>query len=365
MTGLIVHEWLAKTGGSENVVEALASIFPDAPITSLWDDSPARFEAGRVSETWLARTPLRKSKAIALPLMPLVWRNLREASADWVLCSSHLFSHHARFSGEARAAPKYVYAHTPARYIWAPELDGRGNSLFARAMGVPLKALDRKRAQEAFSIAANSAFIQNRIEMAWGRESVVIHPPVNVAAFAADSNAALTNAEESILETLPATFILGASRFVQYKRLDVAISAGLAAGVQVVLAGEGPDAPRLRALAEEHPGVVTFVPRPSLALLNQLYRRALTYVFPSIEDFGIMPVEAMATGTPVIANAIGGASESVKHGSTGALLESFSPAALRIAVETAAQTQAADCEARAWEFDSTVFEKKILDWIQP
>lgn len=364
MTGLIVHEWLAKTGGSENVVETIAGIFPDAPIVCLWDDLPSRFEAGRVSETWLARTPLRQNKALALPFMPAVWRNLPDADAEWVLCSSHLFAHHAQFAGPAKAARKYVYVHTPARYIWAPELDGRGNSWLARAISMPLKALDRKRAQGDFSIAANSVFIQQRIEMAWGRESQVIYPPVRVAAFAEDSRIALTLEEEVLLAGLPSTFILGASRFVHYKRLDVAIAAGVAAGVQVVLAGEGPDGQRLRAIANEHPGVVTFVSRPSHALLNQLYRRALAYVFPSVEDFGIMPVEAMATGTPVIANATGGAAESVVHGITGALLHSFEPSALRDAVDTAAASDSSACVSRAWEFDTSIFEANIRDWIQ-
>jgi glycosyltransferase involved in cell wall biosynthesis len=134
--------------------------------------------------------------------------------------------------------------------------------------------------------------------------------------------------------------------------------------VKVVLAGEGPDEPRLRALADEHPGLVTFVPRPSFALLNHLFRRALVYIFPPIEDFGIMPVEAMATGTPVIANAIGGAAESVKDGLTGALLRSFDETSLRDAVDLAARADPAACIARAWEFDVSVFNSRTKNWIQ-
>lgn len=363
MSGVLVHEWLAKRGGSENVLVELAQIFPDAPIVSLWDDAPARFAAGRVSETWLARTPLRRHKALALPLMPETWRHLGASDAEWILCSSHLFAHHARFTGPASDSPKYVYTHTPARYIWSPEHDGRGDSAVARAVSRPLQSLDRKRAQEAHSIAVNSAFVAKRVEIAWGRESIVIHPPVNVRAYSHDSSELLSPDEESILARLPDTFILGASRFVPYKQLDVAIASGAASGVPVVIAGDGPEEANLRALADEHPGMVTFVHRPSTALLNQLYRRALVFVFPAVEDFGIMPVEAMATGTAVIANSIGGAAESVKHGVTGALLDSFDPAALREAVEIASTARRADCTARAWEFDSTVFADRIRDWV--
>lgn len=365
MSGVLVHEWLSRRGGSENVLVELARIFPDAKIAALWDDDPSRFESGRVNETWLARTPLRSHKALALPLMPATWRHLPHSEADWILASSHLFAHHARFSGPARHVPKFVYAHTPARYIWTPELDMRGDSNLVRAMSRPLQALDRRRAQEAHSIAANSAFVAARIERTWERESTVIYPPVSVAKFATDAEASLSVEEQRLLESLPAGFILGASRFVPYKRLDIAISAGVAADLPVVIAGDGPDEARLRSLADEHPGRVTFVKQPSSALLGQLYRRALVLVFPAIEDFGIMPVEAMAVGTPVIANRVGGASESVLHGETGALLDTFDEASLREAVSIASGIESTACVSRAWEFDVSVFERRIKEWITP
>lgn len=363
MSGALVHEWLSKRGGSENVLVQLSRIFPDAPITALWDDAPERFEAGRVTETWLAGTPLRKHKALALPFMPTTWRHLGKSSADWILCSSHLFAHHARFTGTARDAPKFVYTHTPARYIWTPELDGRGSGGLAKAASRPLQELDRRRAQEAHSIAVNSAFVADRVARTWGRESTVIYPPVSVRSFTDDAQDALTPQEDLILSALPDTFILGASRFVAYKRLEIAIAAGVASGVQVVIAGDGPDESLLRAIADKTPGFVTFISKPSTALLAQLYRRALVFVFPAVEDFGIMPVEAMAAGTPVIANATGGAAESVLAGKTGVLLESFDSQSLREAVEFAAGMRSEACQARAWEFDVSEFDKRIVGWI--
>lgn len=360
LNGILVHEWLSATGGSENVFEAISAIFPDAARYCLWDDSEGRF-AG-VGETWLAQTPLRRSKAVALPFMPLAWRQLPAVEADWVLCSNHVFAHHARFSGSAGDAPKLVYAHTPARYVWVPELDGRGNNPVARAVSAKLRPLDRRRAQEPVALAANSRFVAERIAVAWERESTVIYPPVEVGAFSAEPDG-LTAAESATMAALPSGYLLGASRFVPYKQLDRVIDVGVAAGVPVVLAGEGPDEPRLREIAGAHPGLVTFVPRPSFPLLRALYHRSLALVFAPIEDFGIMPVEAMATGTPVIANAIGGAAETVVDCVTGALVSEWSPSELAHAVDVATSASPDACRARAREFDASVFADRVRQWV--
>lgn len=359
MAGILIHEWLSKHGGSENVFEVLSQIYPDAERFCLWDDSAGRFVG--VEETALASTPLRRSKAAAVPFMPAAWRALPRRDAEWVLASSHLFAHHARFRGPARDAPKLVYAHTPARYIWAPELDGRGNGAAARAASAALRPLDRRRAQEARAIAANSSFVAQRVADAWHREATVIHPPVDVAAFAVAHRRG--GADEATIADLPAQFLLGVSRFVPYKRLDRVILAGMAADLPVVLAGGGPDDVRLRALAEEASVPVRFVRDPSRATLAALYRRASALVFPAVEDFGIMPVEAMATGTPVVATAVGGTAETVVDGVTGALVHDWTRADLATAVDRAVATDRAASIARAYEFDTPVFVDRIAAWV--
>lgn len=360
MSGALVHEWLAPRGGSENVFEALTRIFPDAARYCLWDDSDGRFSID--GETWLARTPLRRRKAAAVPLMPLAWRSLPPVDAEWVLASSHLFAHHARFAGPARGAPKLVYAHTPARYIWNPELDARGDSLPARVAAGALKGLDRRRAQEPTAIAANSVFVQKRIESAWHRESTVIHPPVDVTGFLRP--AAPTSQDLDVLARLPERFLLGFSRFIPYKRLDLVIDAGIAAGVPVVLAGAGPDEARLRSLAaERNGGEVFFVHSPGAELYRALLQRSIALVFPAIEDFGIVPVEAMAAGRPVIANAVGGAAESIIHGRTGALVENWSRDEMRRAVDLAAGLSSDACRTQAMTFSEAVFADRIRHWV--
>lgn len=360
MPGIIVHEWVAPAGGSENVFEAIARAFPDAERWCLWNDSD---RLAPIHETVLARTPLKGHKALALPLMPTVWRHLPRRDADWILASSHLFAHHARFGGPAREAPKLLYVHTPARYIWVPELDARGNSAPARLASRMLKPLDRKRAQEPVAIAANSAFIAQRIADTWEREAEVIYPNVDVARISAEPQ--LSAKDEQLLEALPDQFILGFSRFVPYKRLDAAIDAGRVSGLPVVLAGGGDGEEALRAYADRvHPGKVHFSLNPSDALLSAILRRAAALVFAPIEDFGIIPVEAMAAGTPVLVNATGGAVESVVDGVTGAHVRDWSSdAELRSAVERAIACDAEACRERAQLFSADVFDRRIREFV--
>jgi glycosyltransferase involved in cell wall biosynthesis len=362
MSGVIANEWVEPIGGAEVVLDALATEFPDAPILTPWNDAPGRFDHGRVTESWLARTPLRRHKALAMPFMLQSWRALPALDVDWILCASHLFAHHARLTGPARDIPKFVYTHSPARYLWEPELDGRGDGIHVRLAARPLRAIDRRRAQEPVKIAAVSAFIAERIERCWGRESTVIHPPVGADSFIEDDDD-LTAEDEATLAALPKDFVLGASRFVPYKRLEVAIAAGFAVDAPVVLAGDGPDLARLQAVADEHPGRVTFVPRPSSQLLRAMYRRALVFVFAAVEDFGIMPVEAMAAGTPVVANVLGGARETVQDGLTGALFNSTDTVELRRAVESAALLSPEACRVRAMEFGDAAFGAHVRDWM--
>jgi len=361
LSGVIVHEWLEHSGGAENVFEAMRHAFPDAQGWCLWDDSHGRFPG--VHETALARTPLRRSKTLALPLMPTVWRHLPETDAEWMLVSSHLFAHHARFGGAARDIPKYVYAHTPARYIWTPELDPRGQSLPIKIAAHTFKGLDRERAQEATAIAANSQFVADRIAATWEREATVIHPPVDTAVFAVEPQ--LNAADQATLDGLPEGFLLAISRWVPYKRLEDAITVGEATGHPVVIAGRGPDEARLRALAERSSARVDFVEYPSRSLLRAIYRKAVALVFAAVEDFGIVAVEAMASGTPVLANAVGGVGESVVDGLTGAHVQDWrSPAELRSALDETLRSDPEACRVRAADFSHALFDQRIRAFVQ-
>jgi glycosyltransferase involved in cell wall biosynthesis len=365
MPGVLVHEWIAQSGGSENVLEAMSHIYPDADVVCLWNDSVGRFDADRVHESWLAKTPLRRSKALSLPLMPATWRGLPNRDYDWALISSHLFAHHAQFRDQPADFRRFIYVHTPARYIWNPELDERGRSAPVKAVSALLRPLDRRRAQQPASYVANSEFVRRRIDAAWGIDAGVIYPPVDVEQIqsVADWRTRLDDEETAQLASLPSSFVLGASRFIPYKRLDLVIQAGEAADLPVVLAGKGPERAALEAAAERASVPVHFVHAPSWALLFALYQQALLFVFPAVEDFGIMPVEAMAAGAPVLAQAVGGTSESVVPGVTGALSLFDSPAEMRRGVEAALATEPSDRLERAKEFSLGRFSEQISSWI--
>lgn len=364
MAGLLVHEWIERSGGAEQVLAAMGRAFPDAGIQCLWDDAPERFPEHRVHETWMARTPLRRHKALALPFSVPTWRALRPGvSYDWMLIGSYVFSHHARLAGQD--VPKYVYAHTPARYIWNPELDSRGAGTAVRAVSPVFRRIDHRRAQEAAAIAANSAFVRERIGRAWDRDAEVIHPPVAVERISAqrDWRTVVTGEERRVLDGLPETYVLGTSRFVPYKRLDLVIEAAAAAGVAAVIAGSGPEEQRLRAVAAELGTPVTFVISPSDELLYALMQNASAFVFPVVEDFGIVPVEAQAAGTPVVTGPVGGQVETYTDGVSGVTAASTDAADLAVAIERAVALKGFDGATVTAGFGETVFARRIREFV--
>jgi glycosyltransferase involved in cell wall biosynthesis len=333
MPGLIAHEWIAPHGGSENVAEAMGRALPDADVVALWNDAPQRFFGHEVTETWLARSPLRRHKAAALPFMSSTWSRIDTSGYDFVLVSSHVFAHHV---GGNDGAPKFAYIHTPARTIWAPEQDSRGANALVRTLAPAFRALDRRYVRPNVTYAANSHYIRKRVLDVWGVEASVIYPPVDVTAARAALQP-LDDRESEAFAALPDQFVLGASRFVPYKRLDLVIAAAESARLPAVIAGAGPLKGELDQLAEAAKVPVRIIEAPSDALLRALYRRASVFVFPAVEDFGIMPVEAMAAGTPAIVFHEGGASESVKSVRGGVVVDSLSPADIADGVRRALQ----------------------------
>jgi glycosyltransferase involved in cell wall biosynthesis len=362
---LVVHEWFASIGGSENVAKAMRQSFAGSDLLCLWRDRSVSIPgAGRVIQTMLSAKPFHGRKVFSLPFMPLVWRFTKARTGSWdvAIVSSHLFAHHVAVP---RNTPKLVYVHTPARYIWEPSFDSRGAGLAARAVSAVLKPLDRRRASEARELAANSEFVRQRILKTWGRNSRVIYPPVEVDEIRrlGDWSDALNEKDKRALASLPSEFVLGASRFIPYKRLDLVIRGGELSGLPVVIAGAGPEERWLRAVAEQAKVPVHFVLSPSNELLRALYQRAAVFIFPPIEDFGIMPVEAIAAGTPVVSNSIGGASESVVEGQTGAHFCPDDDSSLVSAIRRARSLDRSTISQHASRFSRQRFEEDLQQWV--
>ncbi len=358
-----MHEWIALNGGSENVLEVLADTHADASILALWEDQPSRFAPGRVRESWIGRSPLRGRKAAALPLMPAFWQRVDLSDHEWMIVSSHAFAHQVA-SNPTAPERTHIYVHTPARYIWAPEHDARRDSAALAPARRALRALDRRRVNPHVPVAANSRFVADRIQAAWDKDAVVIHPPVDVARIQAGGSwaARVTGPDAEVLADLPEVFVLGASRFVRYKRLDLAIRVGELLDLPVVVAGRGEELKALQHQAASSTVPVTFALGPSDQLLRALMERAALYVFPPIEDFGIMPVESAAVGTPSLVNAVGGARESVERIDGGAVVDFADDIAVRAAADAVLRRDHTGLDERARFFDRSRFVDEIARW---
>lgn len=367
MTTYLVHEWIEGIGGSEKVLRALADLYPDAEIRCLWDADRQWFSDRIVNESWIARTPLRGHKGLALPLMPAAWRAVQFKDPSRIIVSSHLFAHHV--ATKFPDVPTYVYTHTPARYIWEPELDQRLPEVRGGARLLDLlQRYDRRQVRRGnANFAANSEFVARRMARCWDVDAHVIYPPVSVERISSTAAwaDALDAVEQSVLDSLPEYFVLGASRFVPYKSLDIVIRVAADAGVPVVIAGQGPERDRLGAVAAERRAHCHFVESPTDTLLYALYQRAAAFVFPPIEDFGIMPVEAMAAGAPVIVSNEGGASESVVNGVTGIHVEEWTANALLDALSQVERMCPEESRNRARAFSLEAFNAEVGKWITP
>jgi glycosyltransferase involved in cell wall biosynthesis len=299
-----------------------------------------------------------------MPFMGSAWKRVDLTNVEKVVVSSHAFSHHLASRAAHSGIPAFAYVHSPARYVWAPDLDDRGNSLVGRLGRSYFQRWDRRYASHDVNYAANSQFVAKRVADAWGVDASVIYPPVDIERIHG-FNGELSDVDSAIVCALPPQFVLGASRFVPYKNVDAAISAGEILGLPVVLAGTGPDEPRLRAVAKQARTPVFFAGHVSDNLLLELYRGAALFVYMAIEDFGIMPVEAMACGTPVLVNEVGGARESVRAvagGLTSGWQNSrFADPAL---VESALTVDMKDAESAAAKFSIASFRKNLLSWLR-
>ena len=305
----LVHERFTEVAGSEHVVEQLAAQWPDARV-----HVPIARPSGMPSSlravtrtTWLDHLYRATGQRSHAPLMPRAFRSMDLDGSAVVVISHHAFAMQAVF---ATSAPTIVYVHSPARWAWDDSLrEGEGGGRVG-GTALALLAASARRAELAAAprvdrIVANSTAVAGRVRRWWQRDAVVVHPPVDTEAFTPEVG-------------LPSEdFFLLAGRLVPYKRPDLAIRAANAARVRLVVIGDGRSLAHCRSIAGP---TVSFLGRVPHHQLVDAYRRARAVLMPGVEDFGIVPVEAMACGTPVIALGDGGALDSVQDDVTGRLV---------------------------------------------
>lgn len=328
----IVHDWLTGMRGGEKVLEAICEIYPQATIFTL-----VRVR-GSVSRTIEAR-PIRTSAVQwlpsagrhyrqYLPLFPAVveWFDLDEY--DIVISSSHCA---VKSVVPAGRAVHVCYCHSPMRYAWdqfevyfGPNQVGTVRNRLLKPIMTRLARWDRATAGRVNSFVANSQYVAARIRRYYNRGSTVVYPPVDTEFYRPADNP----------RPIDPCFLV-VSALVPYKRVDVAIDACREARVPLRVVGIGPEMARLRRAAGPD---VEFLGWRSDEEIRELYQRSTAVLLPGVEDFGIVPVEAQACGSPVIATAVGGARETVVDGETGLLVGDASSAAFAEAVARASRT---------------------------
>lgn len=356
----IVADWLTDRGGAERVILSLAEMFPQADIfTSVYKSANfPELQSRRVVTSYLQRWPLRFKHQIYSWARPKAFESLNLDGYDLVISSA---------SAEAKGVltqphtTHICYCHTPTRYYWShyqEYLKARQFGvldplvkLFIPAMIHKLREWDRVAADRVDFYIANSKHTQSRIRKFYNNDSTIINPPVNCQRFSGEA------------QTGDYYLVLG--RQIPYKRTDLVIDAFKQLPHKLKVVGDGPMLEKLKKSASRQENI-EFLGRISDAEVTKLVLGCKALIFPQEEDFGIVPVEAMSAGRPVIAYACGGALETVIDGQTGILFPDQTTASLLGAINKFEQTNISPetCRARAREFDEPVFKQKIIDFVQ-
>jgi glycosyltransferase involved in cell wall biosynthesis len=358
----IVHEWLVNYAGSERCVESFTNIWQDAPVFTLVDflneDERRIILKGKKANTSFiqklpfARTQHRKY----LPLFPLAIEQFDLNAYDLVLSSSHAVAKGVLTNSYQL---HICYCYTPMRYAWdlyhiylkeAGLLSGI-SGLTAKMILHKLRMWDIISSNRVDYFIAISNHISKRIKKTYNRDSVVIYPPVDVHLFESQSD--------------KEDFYLTASRMVSYKRIDIIVDAFSAMpDKKLVVIGDGPEMKKIKSKAGKNVEILGY---QAFASLKSYMQKAKAFVFAAEEDFGIIAVEAMACGTPVIALNKGGASETVSDNNTGILFDHQSPQSVKEAVLKFESIQdkfdPSIIRAHSLQFSRNIFEEKIKQFI--
>ncbi len=310
---VLVHDWLTGMRGGEKVLEQIAHDYPDAPIHTLFHFPGTvsdELESHPIHTTFLQRAPLLHSKyRYYLPLYPRAIESLQLPPSRLVLSTSHAVAKGVRKPPGAR---HICYCHTPMRYVWDQQdayfpPGGGPIAALRRLLLARLRRWDLATVDRVDSYLANSSFVAERIRRYYDRPAEVLHPPVDTDFFVPDPAARRE------------AFCLFVSALAPYKRVDLAVEACSRLGIELRVVGGGPERARLERGSAGSP--VRFLGRVPAAELRHLYRTAMCFVQPGVEDFGISAVEALACGCPVVALGRGGATDIVENDRHGVLYD--------------------------------------------
>ncbi|MEI9894337.1 MAG: glycosyltransferase [Chthoniobacter sp.] len=358
-TVALAHHWLVGMRGGERVLEEICALFPEAPIHTLVARADRMSEiiaAHRIVPSLLQVLPgaTRHYKKL-LPLFGAAITHMQVARGTGFVFSSDASM--IKGLGVPPGVPHVCYCHSPPRYLWdlhetylqgSAGLGPVGRFLFQHTVS-SARRFDLAAASRVTHFIANSQFVRERIKRIYGREAVVIFPPVAVEDFSA---------------TRPrADFYLLVSELTPYKRVDLAVEAFRQSGRRLVVIGDGPE---MAALHRSAPSNVTFLGRQSFDVLKEHLETCRAFIFPGIEDFGIAPCEAQAAGAPVIAFDEGGALETVKEGVTGIFFHEQSAGAMAAAVdrfETLPDFSPGTCRANVEHLRPARFRQALREYL--
>ena len=361
----IVHDWLYVLGGAERVLRSMLRCFPQADLFTLFDVLPPASRAwigyDRATTSFMQRLPgIAKRHRSYLPLMPFAIEQFDVSGYDVVISSSYAVAKGV-LTGPDQVHIAYV--HSPMRYAWDLQhqylregnlsrgLKGAAARFFLHHM----RTWDTRTSHGVSAYAVNSSFIARRVKKAYGREAEVIHPPVAVP--------------ETLTQRPRGTEFLAASRLVPYKNLRAVVEAfALLPHERLVVAGTGPEEARLRALAGPNVRFAGFVPDDELRRLMGTCR---AFLFAAEEDFGIIPVEAMGEGAPVIALGRGGVRETIVTegpGRTGVFFDEPSAASIAAAVRAFITSgelfHPGAAHSQALRFATPIFERDFKNFVE-
>lgn len=378
----IVCDWLTTVGGAERVLKSIHDLYPKAPIyTSQYDEKGIDwFKDADVRTGWLQKFSPKLRRFLA-PLRQIYFNHLDLSEYDLIISVT---------GAEAKSIKKgkathICYCHVPTQYYWQLYDDYLEDPGFGALNGVvrfffkllvrPLRKADFKAAQRPDYFVTISTYAAEQIKKYYKREAIIIAPPVAVEKFSTkgfstsniktkEGKSQAENRDNETINQPKRQGYISTSRQVVWKRLDLAVKACIRLNEPLILIGDGPEHKRLQKFVGNNP-LITFLPTMDQPSLKKYLSEAKGYIFPSLEPFGIAPVEALAAGCPVIAYGKGGAVDYVVDGKNGVLFSSQSTNSLVAAIKKFKKQKFPPEKviATALPFSETVFKTKLKDFI--